>query len=383
MSMLLTVFIGFGLLIPVLPLMVKQIGASPLQLGLMLALYSVIALLTSPLWGHLSDRVGRKPVLVAGLLGFALSFLLFGLAEHMIWLMYVSRVIGGGFSGAVSATAMAYIADVTGVEERTRGMALAGAAIGMGFIIGPGVGGFLSHFGLRTPFFVAAALAVGNALWGGLALREAPRDGARGGEASLLQRRSWTLALAGSLKYLYFVEFVAQFAVSCLEGTFQYFEILKIGATASEIGGMFFLSGLGAAIVQGGFVQRYVKHGKELPVLFLGMSVSGLGLLLILLSSNFWTAALFMTVFSASNTLIRPLLTSLITKQTKAGFGLANGFLSSTDNLARIVGPIFATALYQIHPSFPYLVTAGITFLGLSLLVIYRRRAAAQATLQA
>lgn len=161
LSMLITVFVGFGLIIPVLPLMISGVGAKPYQLGLMLAVYSAVSFVVSPLWGRLSDRVGRKPVLILGLFGFAASFVTFGLAAHILWLMYVARIIGGGFSGAVTATAMAYVADVTGVEDRTRGMAFAGMSIGVGFILGPALGGLLSTFGTATPFFAAGFQAKG------------------------------------------------------------------------------------------------------------------------------------------------------------------------------------------------------------------------------
>ena len=375
--MLITVFIGFGLIIPVLPLMVKQVGAAPIQLGMMLAVYSAAAFVTSPWWGHMSDRVGRKPVLITGLLGFAISFLLFGLAQHILWLMYFARVIGGGFSGAVTATAMAYIAEVTSVEDRTRGMALAGAAIGLGFIIGPGVGGLLSRFGLSVPFFGASLLAAGNALWGFAALREsrgAEHRKADSSAESAFAKSRWA-AFSGSLKYLYLVGFIGQLAVTALEGTFQYFEMLRIDANAVQIGGMFVISGLVAALVQGGIVPRYVKHGREIPALYVGLIVSGIGLLLLLLSVNFWSAALFITVFSVGNTVIRAPLTSLITKQTKVGLGLANGLLSSLDNLARIAGPLLATALYELRPSLPYALVAVVTFAATGLLGVYKHAA--------
>ena len=382
--MLITVFIGFGLIIPVLPLMVRQVGAAPIQLGLMLAVYSAAAFVTSPWWGRMSDRIGRKPVLITGLLGFAVSFLLFGLAGHILWLMYFARVIGGGFSGAVTATAMAYIAEVTSIEDRTRGMALAGASIGLGFIIGPGVGGLLSRFGLSVPFFVASLLAVGNALWGAVALRESRsaehRKADSDAESGFANSR-WA-AFSGSLKYLYLVGFIGQFAVTALEGTFQYFEMFRIGADAVEIGGMFVISGLAAALVQGGIIPRYVRHGRELPALYVGLIISGIGLILILLSANFWSATLFITIFSVGNTVIRAPLTSLITKQTKVGLGLANGLLSSLDNLARIVGPLLATTLYELRPSLPYALVAVVTFAATGLLGAYKHAAKSVAPIQ-
>lgn len=371
LSMLITVFIGFGLIIPVLPLMVTGVGAQKYNLGMMLAVYSAVAFVMSPFWGRISDRFGRKPVLITGLLGFALSFLLFGLAKDILWLMYVARIIGGGFSGAVTATAMAYIADVTGEEDRTKGMAFAGASIGMGFIIGPGVGGLLGDINVALPFFVAAGLAVVNAIWGFAALKESTTREER--LANPKGKGSRWRAFAGALKYLYMVDFVAQFSIATLEGVFQYFEIYKFNATPTQIGMMFFISGFVGALVQGGIVQRYVKHGREVPAMYTGLVLSGIGMFLILFSANFWTATLYMTIFGASNTVIKPTLTSVITKETTVGQGLANGLLSSMDSLARIVGPILATVLYEIHQNIPFIVTGLIAIAAVFLVASYKR----------
>lgn len=364
--MLVTVFIGFGLIIPVLPVMVSKVGAQPFQLGLMLAVYSAVGFFISPWWGRLSDRIGRKPVLIIGLLGFAVSFFVFGMASNMLWLMYVSRLIGGGFSGAVTATAMAYIADVTGVEDRTKGMAFAGMAIGVGFILGPGLGGVLSTFGVEVPFFVAAGLAVVNAIWGFYALEESHETNTEASRAQAGLSR-WA-AFAGPLKYLYVVDFVAQFSISVLEGCFQYFEMYRIHATEFDVGMMFFISGIAGALVQGGIVQRYVKHGREVPTIYIGLVLSGIGMFTILWSHNFITAALFMTLFGASNTVIKPTLTSVISKETIVGQGLASGLLSSMDSLARVVGPILATVLYEFQKESPFILTA-VVVLATTLLV--------------
>lgn len=368
--MLVTVFIGFGLIIPVLPLMISHVGARPYNLGVMLAVYSAVAFVLSPWWGRISDRIGRKPVLVIGLLGYAASFFVFGLAENTLWLMYVSRVIGGGFSGAVTATAMAYIADVTGHEDRTKGMAFAGVSIGMGFILGPAIGGLLSVYGLAVPFFAAAGLALVNAVWGFFSLRESLSPETR---SAPVDRRSRWVAFTGPLRYLYLVDFVAQFSIAALEGTFQYFEIVRIHATAQQIGWMFLISGIVGALVQGGIVQRYVTQGRELPALYIGLCLSGIGLVLIIFSTNFITATLFMTIFGASNTVIKPTLTSVITKETTLGQGLTNGVLSSMDSLARITGPLLATLLFEVHIDLPFLMAAVIALAGMALVFAYKR----------
>lgn len=369
--MLVTVFIGFGLIIPVLPLMVQGAGANPLYLGMMLALYSAVAFFISPWWGRLSDRIGRKPILITGLLGFALSFVVFGLAQHVLWLMFVSRVIGGGFSGAVTATAFAYVADVTGIEDRTKGMAFAGMAIGLGFIFGPALGGILSTFGVEVPFFVAGGLALLNAIWGIVSLRESLSPDKRQVHGETAGSR-WE-AFAGPLKYLYMVDFVAQFSITALEGCLQYFEMDKIGAGSQEIGWMFFISGVVGAAIQGGIVRR-VKASGEVRMMNIGLLVSGVGLFLLLLSNNFWTAALFMTIFGAGNTVIKPTLTSIITKETKVGQGLASGLLSSMDSLARIVGPLLATSLFQVHHNLPFVIAGLIAIASVGLVSAYQSK---------
>ncbi|MCL6515927.1 MFS transporter [Alicyclobacillus sp.] len=370
--MLVTVYIGFGLIIPVLPLMVQGAGARPVHLGVMLAVYSLVSFFISPWWGRLSDRIGRKPVLMTGLVGFAVSFAVFGLATDRLWLMYASRLIGGGFSGAVTATAMAYIADVTGVEDRTKGMAFAGMAIGVGFIFGPALGGLLSGFGIAVPFFAAAGLAAANALWAAVGLRESVRP-AHPDRAGLKTPASRWAAFEGPLKHLYVVDFIAQFSLSSLEGCLQYFEMARIHATAADIGWMFFISGIVGALIQGGVVQRYVKHGREVPAICIGLAISASGLLLLLFSRDFVTAALFMTVFGAGNTVIKPALQSVVTKETTVGQGLASGLISSMDSLARVVGPLVATVLFQFEENLPFLVAGLVTLSSIGLVGLYQR----------
>jgi MFS transporter, DHA1 family, multidrug resistance protein len=381
--MLVTVFIGFGLIIPVLPLMVTNAGANAFQLGLLLALYSAVSFFLSPYWGRLSDRIGRKPILVIGLVGFALSFLILGLAVHTIWLMYVSRIVGGAFSGAVTATAMAYVADVTDTMDRTKGMALAGMSIGFGFIIGPAVGGILGGISVSLPFFVAAGLALLNALWGLFALPESltpEQRQERAMQPSSGATSRWS-AFEGRLKYMYLVDFVAQFTISSLEGCFQLFEMDKIHATSMQIGWMFFISGIVGALIQGGIVRRYVTHGREVPTLYIGLFVSALGLVLLVFSTNFATAALYMTIFGAGNTVIKPTLTSVITKETRVGQGLANGLLSSMDSLARMVGPVFATLIFEVHMNLPFFVAAVVAILAMVLVLRYQMTVQTEKTL--
>lgn len=369
MLLLITIFIGFGLIIPVMPVLVQEVGAAPYHLGWLLSIYAFFSFILSPIWGGLSDRYGRRPLIIMGLVGYSISFFLFGMAIDKLWLMYISRILGGCFSGAATSVAMAYVADITSDEERTKGMGLAGMSIGLGFIIGPAVGGFLSHFGLSVPFFVASALSLLLTLFAFFYLDESLPSAARQKKRATQKTSRWK-AFSGSLKYLYVVSFIGSYGLAGLEATLQYFQMVKIHATPSQIGLILLISGLVGALIQGGVVRR-IKPEHELRTVGIGLIVSSIGMILILFSSNFWTATLFVVIFGAGNTLIRPCITSLITKKTTTGHGVATGLISSMDNLGRIVGPLLATFMYSANIHLPFVVTACITLLSVMLLFAF------------
>lgn len=360
MLLLMTIFIGFGIVIPVLPEIV-----SPFHLNMMLTLYSAVSFLMSPFWGSLSDSIGRRPVLLLGLAGFGASFLLLGLAGDNLWLLYVSRLLGGAFSGAATACAVAYVADITTDQERTKGMGLVGMSIGMGFIFGPAVGGLLSGFGLSTPFFVASALSF-VALIAAFARLQESLPPEKRGQAKQRQSR-WT-AFAGSLKFLYILSFFVTFTLAGMEGTLQYFQAAKFGAGPVQIGLMFLVSGIVGAAIQGGVVRRLVKPGTESKVVALGLLLCSAGFFLLLLSSSLWTATLYLTVFAAGNALIRPCVLSLITQKTTVGQGTATGLNSSMDSLGRIAGPLMGMGAYHLNIHLPFLI-GGVLCLGAIALV--------------
>ncbi len=369
-AILVNIFIGFGLVIPVMPVMVQEAGAAPFHLGMMLSLYSAVSFFVSPLWGALSDRIGRRPVIMSGLMGFSISFALFGISAENLWLMYASRVLGGFFSGAATSSAIAYIADITTDEERTKGMGLAGAAIGLGFIFGPAMGGLLSGFGYSVPFFASAVLSIITLLFARRFLTESltAEKMASAGKNKDRKTSRWE-AFAGALKYLYVLSFFVTFTLAGLESTLQYFEMSVIGASTEEIGIMFAVSGIVGALIQGGVVRRFVKKGMEGRTILIGLVLSGIGFLLITQSGSFWTATLYVAIFGAGNALIRPCVTSLITQKTRVSHGIASGLISSMDSLGRISGPLLGTLLYQMDIRLPFLSGAVLSFAAILLLV--------------
>ncbi|WP_135547020.1 MFS transporter [Paenibacillus cymbidii] len=352
--LIMTVFIGFGIIIPALPAIVVDSGGEEFHLALLLSLYSAASFLMSPFWGALSDRIGRKPIILTGLAGFCVSFFVFGMAEHHLWLMYVARIVGGLFSGAVTACAVAYVADITTEETRTKGMGLVGMAIGGGFIIGPGVGGLLSLISNGAPFFAASILALIALLLAGSMLTESLTPAKRAERRTTVKQSRWK-AFAGRLKYLYVLSFFVSFTLAGLETTFQYYQMDKIGAKPFDIGMMFLVSGVVGAWIQGSVVRKRIKKGGEARAVMLGLALSAAGFILILFSSSVWTAAIYLAVFGAGNALIRPCVTSLITTRTTVGQGVASGLSSSMDSLGRILGPLLGMALFKGGHSWPFI----------------------------
>jgi DHA1 family multidrug resistance protein-like MFS transporter len=366
MVLLMTIFIGFGIIIPVLPDAIAGSGASSFHLGMLLSIYSLASFLMSPFWGSLSDRIGRRPLIILGTLGFSVSFFIFGIAGDHLILMYASRILGGLFSGAATACAVAYVADITTEENRTKGMGLVGMSIGLGFIFGPAVGGILSQWGYQIPFYTASGLAFVTFLFALVMLPESlSKEKRRNPQGEKPSR--WT-AFIGSVKYLYVLSFFVSFTLAGLEAILLLFEKVQIGATPLQLGIMFAVSGVVGALIQGGVVRRFIKRGDEARVIGLGLILSAIGFVLILFSSSLLTASIYLSVFAAGNALIRPCVTSLITQKTKAGQGVASGLSSSMDSLGRIVGPLLGAGIYQYSHQLPFYLGALLSLGALYLL---------------
>lgn len=371
--MLFTIFIGFGIIIPVLPELVSDVSekSANWHTGAMLAIYSLMSFLLSPVWGGLSERIGRRPVIMTGVLGFSISFLLFAISGDNLAIMYASRILGGLFSGAVVSCIVAYVADITTEEERTKGMAVVGMSIGLGFTFGPGFGGFLSEITLHTPFFAASALSfiVFVAAWFKLTESLSPEHRASMQQTKRVSR--WT-AFQGPLKYLYILAFFVTFSLAILEATLQLYGIEKFEVTPLQIGMMFFFCGLAGALVQGGVVRRRVKKGQEAQYIAIGLVISAVGFFLLLTANSWLIATVYLCIFGIGNSLIKPCVTSLITQKTTVGQGIASGLSSSMDSLGRIIGPLLGAALIGAISWLPFVVSGVLSLAALGLLAQFR-----------
>ena len=367
--------VGFGIVIPILPLYAERFGASPVVIGWLLGIYSAMQMLCAPLLGRLSDRIGRRPVLLVSVLGTAAGFFLMGTANTLT-LLFVARVIDGATGGNLS-TALAYIADVTPPEERSKRMGLVGAAFGLGFIVGPALGGIFSHVAPQAPFFVAGALALLNAAALAAWLPESLPPERRGtahhdtplwGLVQGLARRRLACTLGA-----YFLTTVA---FSLLTATYPLFTNRRFGYGPSENGYLFATQGFLAAIVQGGLLGWLIRHSSDKTMTVVG--VVGLGVGLVILPFNGTAAALLATTaaLAVSHGLVASTLNGLASRTVGAAVqGRVMGLMQSAASLARIVGPVLggwllhhdAVTLAAHFGQTPYWAGAGLLLAALAL----------------
>ncbi|WLR55191.1 MFS transporter [Mesobacillus subterraneus] len=365
------VMVGFGIIIPVIPFYAEEIGATPTQLGLLMAVYSLMQFLFAPMWGRISDKIGRKPVIMIGILGLSLSFFLMALSTEL-WMLFAARIIGGFLSSANMPTVIAYVADITSEEDRSKGMGIIGASVGLGFIFGPAIGGVFSQSSLSTPFYLAGATSLVTFLFVTFVLKESLSAEQRSSQEK--EKNSLLKALNGPLSMLFLLQLFVSLSLAGLEATFAYFAAEKAGLGSVELGYIFMIMGLAGAIVQGGLVGRLTKKLGEGMVIQLGIIISAAGFGLILLTEGFGTAALFLTIFGIGNGLIRPSVSSLLTKKSTTGHGGTTGLLSSFDSLGRIIGPPLGGWLFSIAIGMPYISGIVLSMVALILYQFYQTR---------
>lgn len=360
------VMVGFGIIIPVMPFYAETMGASPTELGLLMAVYSLMQFLFAPMWGRISDRIGRKPVIMIGILGLSLSFFLMAFSTEL-WMLFAARIIGGLLSSANMPTVMAYVADVTSEEDRGKGMGIIGASVGLGFIFGPALGGIFSNQSLNLPFYLAGASSLITFVIVTLLLKESLTPEQRGQHVKT--RLSMFKALKEPVSVLFILQLFVSFSLSGLEATFAYYAYEKAQLKSAELGYIFMIMGFAGALVQGGLVGRLTKRFGEGAIIQLGTLISMIGFALILFIDSFVTAAIFLTIFGVGNGIIRPSVSSLLTKRSTSGHGSTTGVLSSFDSLGRILGPPVGGLLFSVFIGLPYI--SGILF-SMIAFILYR-----------
>ena len=363
---LVVMMIGFGIIIPLLPFYVTDMGGSGISMGILMATFSLMQFLFSPLWGDLSDRYGRKPFLMLGILGNGISMIFMGFATEL-WMLFAARAFAGLLSSATMPTAMAYISDSTDEESRGGGMGVIGAAMGIGMVLGPGIGGVMSDISLSAPFFLAAGLSGLSLVFIWLLLPESlPEEKRLKNEKELQgpQIKAMWEALRSPVGFLFGLAFLLSFGLTNFEGVFGLYAGYKFEYDAKTVGMVLTVIGISSAIVQGMLTGPAISKWGDSAVIKTSLIASSFGFLLMLTATDLTTVMLTTGFFVMSNAMLRPSIASLISKRATQGQGIAMGLNNSFMSLGRIIGPIWAGTALDMNLSYPYITGAFIMAFG-------------------
>ena len=383
---LLTVFlvvmidlIGFGIVLPGLESYAAGFQASPLFTGLVYSSYSLAQLIFSPIWGSLSDRIGRRPIMMLSTLGASTAYLLFAFS-HSLWMLLFCRIFAGIMAGNIS-TAQAYVADVTDSKDRAKGMGLIGAAFGIGFVVGPALGGIIMKFFPANPFQIIGLLAAGlSALSFFLVMTCLPesRSETSGGadgrivKASIFTKNFWVSLkkINGQSHGIFLGLLISVFLLTLGQASiyvaFPYFCRTQLNLPVSAVYHQYILMGLVAVFIQGGLIRVLVKRFNERNLFWLGSLLLAAGLGAIPFTQNTAGLTAVMILMTVGASLAVPTLTSLVSKEsTPENYGVTMGISQSFSATARAIGPTWGSALLGISFRAPFVITGALVLLTL------------------
>jgi DHA1 family multidrug resistance protein-like MFS transporter len=386
---LFVVMIGYGLTLTVLPFYIERLalarGATSqeasAQVGTLTGLFALMQFFFGPLWGKWSDRIGRRPLFIIGLGGNVVSNVLFGLGTNMT-MLYGARILGGILSSAVITAATAYVADVTSEAERGKGLAWLGSATGLGVVVGPAFGAWLSRLesGFRyrffsyfyvddfsIPFFAAALLSFVTLVVALYRLSESLESAQESNGQSYHKQRTIEATSQGktlwwltdkSLREFLVISFLGQFALALFDGTFALHaqRVMKFGPT--QLGLVFMVCGLVMAVAQAGLVGRLIDRFGEKPLLSIGSALMGIGLVLLMMTQTMIVILIYVGLFALGMAMFNPSVTALVTKNRGNRLGTALGLQNAVNSLGQAGGPFLGGILLGWYVHVPYLLAA-------------------------
>lgn len=368
-------FLGIGLIIPVMPSFMNNMNLSGSTMGYLIAVFAVAQLLISPFAGRWVDQYGRKNIITLGLFLFGISELIFGLGTH-ISVLYISRILGGISAAFIMPGVSAYAADITSVEERPKAMGYISAAISTGFIIGPGIGGFIAEYGIRLPFFIAAGIAFLACISSIFILKE-PLTKEQLAEISInTKKTSFIGDLKRSLNPLYFIAFfivfVLAFGLSAYETVFSLFSDHKFGFTPKEIAVIITISSIFGVVVQVFMFGKMVDILGEKKLIQFCLFIGAILAVASTMVSSFLAALVVTCFIFLAFDLLRPALSTFLSKAGGNQQGFVAGMNSTYTSLGNIVGPAMAGILFDVNIHYPYLFAAVILVIGLAITVMWK-----------
>ena len=361
--------LGFGIILPLLPYYVESMGAGAITIGLLSTAYSLFQLLAAPILGELSDNIGRRPVLILSLIGTTISFFLLGIANTIL-VLFISRIIDGISGGNISA-AQAYIADITSIEDRTQGMGVMMAAFGLGFIIGPALGGILSEYGYAVPAYVAAVVSLIATLLTifflpeSLDLKRVATEPAKKMKKFFSLKDFYDALTHPNVGVVLTITFMVMFAFSLMQGTFALFSEHTLHLTAKDVGYMFAFLGLIGVIMQLFFLKRITTWLTERKAVIISIVLMSLSLILLAVANSTFMLYVAISLLAIGNSISGPILSGIISKLTPENEqGNIMGTSQSVGSFARLIGPLIGTGIYSfIGIRAPYIFGAAVLLL--------------------
>ena len=353
---LLVVMLGYGIAMPMLPFYIEKFGVGGKEFGWMMASYSFMQLICAPLWGLLSDRFGRKPILAVGVLGYAISFFMFGMAKSFS-VLFIARALSGVLSSATTPTAMAYVGDNAQPEQRSQSMGQLGAMIGLGVILGPLLGGLLSTDSLSLPFFVGAGLAL-LAFLLVLALLPESHTQSNGAEKArtpfagmLPQYRAVLRGPAGALLVLILL---ISFGLANLQNMVGLYAVDKLNADTTQVSAVWMVMGVSMIVVQGGLVGWLSRRVGEMKLIRISLLGGMVGFVIIAQAANLVQLLAVLAFIMLALSLLSPSLNASISRYGGEHQGALMGVNNAMISLGRVLGPLWGGYLYDLNMDFSF-----------------------------
>lgn len=355
-SIIIVDLIGFGIVMPILPFYAENMGASPFELGFLLAIHAAMQFIFAPIWGRVSDRVGRRPVMLGTVAGTAVALLALGFAPSLPW-VFLARGLSGIFAANISV-ATAYLADVTEPSERTRWMGMIGASFGIGFLLGPAIGGLLAPYGLEIPMFVAAGLAAVNFVAASAALKEPERHEERGTGTGIGRLEVLKIPAIARLST---VNLFFSLAVTQLESMFALYMLNVFDYTARDVAFILVAMALVMALIQGGAIRPLAERFGERRLLLVGLVLMCGGIGLVPSAETVGVLMIPLLVSAVGRAIAQPPMMAWVSNLAdERDRGSVMGTFQSAASLARVIGPLVAGLAYQFSPNWPFIIASAL-----------------------
>ncbi|MFF2498599.1 MFS transporter [Peribacillus sp. NPDC058075] len=366
---------SFGIIIPILPAYLASINQGGTAAGLMIAIFAGAQLIFSPIAGKWTDQFGRRKMIIYGLVGLTLSMFIF-YAVNSIWLLYASRIIGGIGAALLIPAIFAYVADITTFDQRAKGNSLVSAAMSLGIVVGPGIGGFLADFGLKFPFLISALVSLSAVVFSIFVLKES--ETAQVAQSMDAKTETMIRKIALSVKMPYFIPLIITLVMSF--GLMAYESVLglyldnQFNSSPKDIAVMVTATGIVSVIVQLFVVDRIVQRFGEVNVLNIFISVAAIGFLLSLFATSYLIFFLISLIIFLSTSILRPVLNTLISKMAGNEQGFAMGMNNAYMSIGNVLGPTLAGMMYDVHITYPFMLGLILLFITLMITMAWQKR---------